>query len=79
MIASTVRTVEFVAASAKAQIDFMCGHLPPWHALHDEQLDPSTRLQLVGAVATELEQANRAIDGTLVACAEYLELVATVT
>jgi hypothetical protein len=32
-----------------------------------------------GRSATELEQANRATDGTLVACAEYLELVATVT
>ena len=77
MVTSTVRTVDLVAASAKAQVDFMRQHLPPWRALY-EQLDPSTAQQVAAAVATELDRANRATDGTLVVPAEYLELVATV-
>jgi SAM-dependent methyltransferase len=76
-ITSTVRTFEFVAASALAHVEFMRQHFGPVRAALDA-LDPHTQRHYAAAVAAELERANRATDGTLVAVAEYLELVATV-
>ncbi len=76
-LTSTARTHEFCAASAAAQFDFIRRHLAPLRAAFSA-LDPAGRHRLATAAAAEYERANRATDGTLVACAEYLELVATV-
>jgi ubiquinone/menaquinone biosynthesis C-methylase UbiE len=76
-ITSTTRIFEFVAASARAHVEFMHRHFGPVRAAL-EALDPEDRERYTSAVAAELDRVNRATDGTLVAAAEYLELVATV-
>lgn len=76
-LTSTVRTNEWSAPSAEAQADFLVRHLPPWHAAY-EVLAPDARDKVTTAAVAEIDRANRADDGTLVAEAEYLELIATV-
>lgn len=77
-LTSTVRTHEFCAASAETQFDFIRRHLAPLRAAF-HALEPAGQQRLAMAAVAEYERANRATDGTLVACADYLELVATVT
>jgi ubiquinone/menaquinone biosynthesis C-methylase UbiE len=74
---STVRTHEFCAASAAEHMEFLARHLGPAKAAFAE-LDPAARQQAMAAGAAEFERANRATDGTLVAEAEYREIIATV-
>jgi SAM-dependent methyltransferase len=74
---STTRTNEWSAPSAEAQVDFLVRHLPPWHAAY-EVLASDARQRVTTAAVAEIDRANRASDGTLVAKAEYLELVAIV-
>jgi SAM-dependent methyltransferase len=76
-LTSTVRTDEWCAPSAEAQADLLRDHLPPWRAAY-RALPPEARLRLDSVAVAEIDRANRATDGTLVAGAEYLELVATV-
>lgn len=74
---STVRTDEWCRPSAEAQAGVLRDHLPPWRAAY-QVLPAEVRPNLDAAAVAEIERANRAADGTLVAGAEYLELVATV-
>lgn len=76
-ITSTIQTHETLAASALAHVEFLGQHLGPIRA-QLESLDQETGRHLQAAIAAEYERANRATDGTLVAEAEYLELVARV-
>ncbi|WP_242894392.1 class I SAM-dependent methyltransferase [Actinomadura litoris] len=76
-VRSRVRVNEWCAPSAVAQVEFLVRHLPPWHAAFG-RLDPEARRKVSEAAAAEIDGENRAEDGTLVAEAEYLELVATV-
>ena len=74
---ATPRTHEFCHTSARAQAEFFRDHLPPFRATY-RALDPETQWWLLDAVADVFESFNRATDGTLVARADYLEVVATV-
>lgn len=74
-LSATVRVHEMCARSAGEQVELMAGHLAPWHfATRSLPLEAQRKLA-EGAIA-EYERVNRATDGTLVASAEYLELVA---
>jgi SAM-dependent methyltransferase len=72
---ATVRVHEMCARSAGEQVELMANHLPPWH-LAVKSLPPEALQKLTVAAVAEYDNANRATDGTLVARAEYLELVA---
>lgn len=74
---SRVRTNEWCAPSAEAQAAFMVSHLPPWRAGY-KSLDPDVQEKVSAGAVAEIERANRAGDGTLVAKADYLEVVITV-
>jgi SAM-dependent methyltransferase len=76
-VSAAVRAHEWCAPSAEAQVDLLRHHLGPWQAAY-ESLTPEARGQMTAAAVAEIEGANQATDGTLVARAEYLELVATV-
>lgn len=76
-LSSTVRTNEWCAASAADQVEFLLQYLPPWRTAAT-MLPPETLEKVKAASVAEIERVNRAGDGTLVAQAEYLELVATV-
>ena len=71
------RPDEWCAASAAAQLDLLERHLPPWHAA-SRRMSDDVRTKVAAAAVAELDGANRATDGTLVAQAEYLQLVAVV-
>ncbi|MCO5972509.1 class I SAM-dependent methyltransferase [Actinoallomurus soli] len=74
-LSATVRVDEMCAPSAGAQVELMAGHLAPWH-MATKVLPPESQQKLAEAAAAEYERVNRATDGTLVARAEYLEVVA---
>ncbi len=74
-LVATVRVHEMCARSAQEQVELMADHLAPWHLAH-ESLPPQARQKLTAGAVAEYERANRATDGTLVARAEYLEVVA---
>jgi SAM-dependent methyltransferase len=74
-ITATVRVDEMYARSAEDQVEFMANHLGPWH-FGFNALPPEAQQKLTAAAVAEYSSANRATDGTLIARAEYLELVA---
>lgn len=74
-LVATVRVHEMCARSAEEQVELMAHHLPPWH-LSQKVLPPEAQQKLTAASVAEYNSANRATDGTLVARAEYLEVVA---
>ena len=76
-LSSTLRTNEWCAPSAEAQLAFLVRHLPPWRAGY-EALTADGRERVTADSIAEMARANRADNGTLVAQAEYLELIATV-
>src|SRR5882757_1355799 len=59
---STLRTQEFCAASARAQVDFLLEHLPPARAGHG-MLDADGQRRWIAAGLEEFERHNRAQDG----------------
>jgi hypothetical protein len=71
------RTDEWCAGSAAAQLELLERHLPPWHAA-SRRMPDDVRAKVAAAAVAELNGANRATDGTLVAPAEYLQFVAVV-
>jgi ubiquinone/menaquinone biosynthesis C-methylase UbiE len=74
-LSARVQVHEMCARSADAQVELMARHLPPWHFVA-KSLPAEARQKLTAGAVAEYERANRATDGTLVARAEYLELVA---
>jgi SAM-dependent methyltransferase len=74
-LTANVRVHEMCARSAGEQVELMAHHLGPWH-LGQKSLPPDAQQELTAAAVAEYERANRATDGTLVARAEYLEVVA---
>jgi SAM-dependent methyltransferase len=74
-LSTSVRVHEMCARSAREQVELMASHLPPWH-LALGALKPEAVEKVTVAAMAEYDNANRATDGTLVARAEYLELVA---
>jgi SAM-dependent methyltransferase len=76
-LTAAVRTDEWCAPSAEAQVELLRRHLPPWRAA-EGKLPAEGRERMAAAAVAELAGANRATDETLVAGADYLELVAIV-
>lgn len=70
-------TDEWCAPSAAAQVERLERHLPPWHAAC-RRLPEAMREKVAASATAEIQAANRAVDGTLVAPAEYLQFVAVV-
>jgi hypothetical protein len=64
------------AASPAARVEFNRTYVGPTKAIFD-RLDPAGQLALAGELADCLQQYNRATDGTLIAPAEYLQIIAT--
>jgi SAM-dependent methyltransferase len=69
------RTIELCAGSAAALVEFNRTWFGPVRAAF-AQLDQQSQARLSADLMAELERFNRATDGTLVAEAEYLEVVA---
>ncbi|MHB8660256.1 MAG: class I SAM-dependent methyltransferase [Solirubrobacteraceae bacterium] len=71
------RTTDMCAASPQALVELHRQHLPPVRAAFGSLTTNEQRAQLAAALATDLDRYNRAADGTLLAAAEYLEVIAT--
>ena len=75
-VRSQVLTTELCAASPAARVEFNRTYVGPTKAIFD-RLDPAGQRALADELAGCLQQFNRATDGTLVAPAEYLQVIAT--
>lgn len=71
-------TTDMCATSPAARVEFNRTYVGPTKAIFD-RLDPAGQQTLADELATCLQQFNRATDGTLVAPAEYLQIVAHTT
>lgn len=76
-LTTTARTHEFRHVSPRAQAELFRDHLPPFRALY-RALNPELQWRILDSTTAVFEQFNRATDGTLVAPANYLEVVAVV-
>ena len=70
-----VLTTDMCAASPTARVEFNRTYVGPTKAIFD-RLDPAGQQALANELADCLQQYNRATDGTLIAPAEYLQIVA---
>jgi ubiquinone/menaquinone biosynthesis C-methylase UbiE len=70
-----VLTTDMCAASPAARVEFNRTYVGPTKAIFD-RLDPAGQQSLADDLANCLQQYNRATDGTFVAPAEYLQIVA---
>jgi SAM-dependent methyltransferase len=70
-----VRATDLCGASAAERVEFTRTHMGPTKAAF-ARLDPAAQQKLATDLAADVERFNRATDGTLVAAAEYLEVVA---
>jgi SAM-dependent methyltransferase len=71
-----VLTTEMCGASPAARVEFNRTYIGPTKAIFD-RLDPAGQRALADELANCLQQYNRATDGTLIAPAEYLQIIAT--
>ncbi|MEV6490913.1 class I SAM-dependent methyltransferase [Actinoplanes sp. NPDC051633] len=71
-----VLTTEMCAASPAARVEFNRTYVGPTKAIFD-RLDPTGQQALANELADCLQKYNRATDGTLIAPAEYLQIMAT--
>jgi SAM-dependent methyltransferase len=71
-----VRETDLCGTSAAGRVEFNRTYAGPTMAAF-ARLDPPAQQKLAADLAADLERFNRATDGTLVAAAEYLEVVAT--
>ena len=72
---ATRQTLDMCAESAQAMVEYNRTWFGPTRVAFS-QLDEAGAERFAAALAAELERFNRATDGTLVASAEYLEVVA---
>ncbi len=70
------RTTDICAASPDAAVTLQRAHLPPVRALFASLETEDQRTRLAAELAACLDSYNRARDGTLMAAAEYLEVIA---
>jgi SAM-dependent methyltransferase len=70
-----IRETDLYGASAPARVQFNRTYMGPTRAAF-ARLDPAGQEKLAADLAADLERFNRATDGTLVAAAQYLEVVA---
>jgi ubiquinone/menaquinone biosynthesis C-methylase UbiE len=71
------RTTDMCAASSQALVELHREHLPPVRAAFASLTTDDQQAHLAAALAADLDRYNRACDGTLLAAAEYLEVIAT--
>ena len=71
-------TTDMCAASPAARVEFNRTYVGPTKAIFD-RLEPARQHALADELANCLQQFNRATDGTLIAPAEYLQIIATTT
>jgi len=69
-------STDMCGISPAGRVEFNRAYVGPTKAIFD-RLDPAARQALAAELASCLQQFNRAADGTLVAPAEYLQLIAT--
>jgi len=75
-LTARVLSTDMCGISPAGRVEFNRAYVGPTKAIFD-RLDPAARQALAAELASCLQQFNRAADGTLVAPAEYLQLIAT--
>jgi len=75
-LTAQVLSTDMCGISPAGRVEFNRAYVGPTKAIFD-RLDPAARQALAAELASCLQQFNRAADGTLVAPAEYLQLIAT--
>lgn len=75
-LAAQVLMTEICGISPAERVEFNRAYVGPTKAIFD-RLDTDAQQALAGELADCLRQFNRASDGTLVAPAEYLQIIAT--
>ncbi len=75
-LSAQVLTTDLCGASPADRVEFNRTYVGPTKAIFD-RLDPAAQQTLANELAASLAQFNRATDGTLVAAAEYLQVIAT--
>jgi 2-polyprenyl-3-methyl-5-hydroxy-6-metoxy-1,4-benzoquinol methylase len=73
----TVRVHELCALTGETQVELLLKYMPPWRSAYDA-MPPGQQRAVFDAAVAEFDRVNRALDGTSIAAAEYLEVVATV-
>ena len=71
------RTTDLCAASPDALVQLHRQHLPPVRAAFATLTTHAEQESFAAELAAEFDRYNRATDGTLLAAAEYLEIIAT--
>jgi SAM-dependent methyltransferase len=74
-LTTRVRTTDLCGASAEERVTFNRTYVGPTMAIFD-RLDPADQAELARELAANFERFNRATNGTVVATAEYLEVLA---
>ena len=75
-LTAQVLSTDMCGISPAGRVEFNRAYVGPTKAIFD-RLDPAAQQTLAAELAGCLQQFNRAADGTLVAPAEYLQLIAT--
>jgi len=75
-LTAQVLSTDMCGISPAGRVEFNRAYVGPTKAVFD-RLDPAAQQTLAAELASCLQQFNRAADGTLVAPAEYLQLIAT--
>ena len=76
-LTTTVRVHELCALTGETQVELLLKYMPPWRGAYNA-MPPGQQRAVFDAAVAEFDRANRAEDGTSIAAAEYLEVVATV-
>ena len=74
-LSAHVLSTDLCGASPAGRVEFNRAYVGPTKAIFD-RLDPAAQQILADELASCLQQFNRATDGTLVASAEYLQVIA---
>ena len=75
-LTAQVLSTDLCGISPAGRVEFNRAYVGPTKAIFD-RLDPAARQALAAELAGCLQQFNRATDGTLIAPAEYLQVIAT--
>jgi len=75
-LSAQVLTTDLCGNSPAGRVEFNRTYVGPTKAIFD-RLDPAAQQTLAHELASCLQRYNRATDGTLVASAEYLQVIAT--
>ena len=75
-LTAQVLSTDLCGTSPAGRVEFNRAYVGPTKATFD-RLDPAAQQTLAAELASCLQQFNRATDGTLIAPAEYLQVIAT--